>query len=227
MSMANQIYRLIDLTCLKETVTRLEVEELATVAQHHNMAAICVWPKHLAYIPKTCTLTKATVVNFPSGNQEINQVVSEINDINANFPGTEIDYVFNYQAFLRGDSHQAIQECQQICALCHSLGLKIKVIVETGAFANLEQLAQAVEAIISCGADMLKTSTGKITTGATFAAVEVFCQAILKKNLPCGIKVSGGISSMRQAAQYLQLIAKHLPHMHDIRFGCSQMVNDL
>lgn len=227
MSMANQIYKLIDLTCLKETVTRLEVEELANVAQHHNMAAICVWPKHLIFIPKTYKLPKATVVNFPSGAQEMNQVLNEINGINTNFPGTEIDYVFNYQAFLQGDSSKANAECQKICDLCHSLGLKIKVIVETGAFANLEKLAQASEDIISCGANMLKTSTGKIATGATLAAVEVFCRAIHKKNLPCGIKVSGGISSMRQAVQYLNLIAKHLPNMRDIRFGSSKMVNDL
>ena len=224
---AEKIYALLDLTCLKDDAHPVEILDLAQQAMTHHVAAICVWPHLLEQIPANCPITKATVVNFPSGQDEIQKVLSDIQKICDSFPGIEIDYVFDYQSYLQGHTQKAIDDCQVVAKLCHQNHLKLKVIVETGAFPSPDKIVQATSAIIAAGADMLKTSTGKIAKGASLEAVEAFCKAIKKQDLPCGIKVSGGIRTMTQAQEYLNLIHHYLPHLKDIRFGCSQMVNDL
>lgn len=220
------IYHLLDLTCLKDEVNHDDIQELAKRGELLKVAALCVWPQHLKDIPENCALQKATVVNFPEGNQDIQTIKQDIASILKTFPGTEIDYVFNYQAFLDGNRQMAIEECQSIVEYCHQQKTICKVIVETGAFPVKQMIEEAASAIIRTGADMLKTSTGKIQTGATFDAVEAFCQAIQKENRPCGIKVSGGIRSVSQAKAYLKLIHEYLPDLKNIRFGCSQLANE-
>ncbi len=227
MNEAEKIYALLDLTCLKDEVHPAEILDLAHLASKHQVAAICVWPHLLEHIPATCQITKATVVNFPSGSDELSEVLADISKICKRFPGTEIDYVFDYQSYLQGNTQKAIDDCAAVAKLCHQLHVKLKVIIETGAFPSPEIIEKAASAIIVAGADMLKTSTGKIAKGASLEAVEAFCKAIKKQSKPCGIKVSGGIRTMTQAQEYLKLIHHYLPDLTDIRFGCSQMVNDL
>jgi deoxyribose-phosphate aldolase len=224
---AENIYALLDLTCLKDEVLPEDIQKLAALAQQWHVAAVCVWPKHLAWLPKDFHIQKASVVNFPHGQQALDVTLKEIKDILQDFPHTEIDYVFDYTAYLKGDTKKVIDDCAQIADFCHQHQAKLKVIVETGAFPDTQTIEQAAKAIIHTGADMLKTSTGKIAQGASLEAVKAFCQAIQSEQKPCGIKISGGIRNMTQAKAYLELIHTYLPHLKEIRIGCSQMVNDL
>jgi deoxyribose-phosphate aldolase len=224
---AQHIFALLDLTCLKDEVTPEDIQNLAVLAKDWQVAAVCVWPQHLQWLPKDLHIQKATVVNFPKGQQDLAQTLKEIADILQAFPKTEIDYVFDYQSYLQGHQQKAIDDCAEVAKFCHQHQAKLKVIVETGAFPNTKLIEEASVAIILAGADMLKTSTGKIPQGASLEAVEAFCKAIISTQKPCGIKISGGIRSMKQASAYLELIKTYLPHLQDIRFGCSQLVNDL
>jgi deoxyribose-phosphate aldolase len=224
---AESIYALLDLTCLKDQVSPNDIQELAQLAEIWQVAAVCVWPQHLEWLPKKFSIPKATVVNFPSGQENIDHSINQIAAILQRFPHTEIDYVFDYQSYLLGHTEKAIDNCKQAAQFCHQHQTKIKVIVETGAFSDTQLIEKASRAIIQAGADMLKTSTGKIAQGASLEAVKAFCKAIISEQKPCGIKVSGGIRSMRQAQPYLELIHHYLPNMCDIRLGCSQLVNDL
>lgn len=227
MILAENIYALLDLTCLKDEVIPEDIQKLAVLAQDWQVAAVCVWPKHLAWLPKDLNIQKASVVNFPHGQQPLEVTLQEIKDILKDFPHTEIDYVFDYTSYLKGDTQKAIDDCAQIANFCHQHQAKLKVIVETGAFPDTQTIYQAAKSIIHTGADMLKTSTGKIAQGASLEAVEAFCQAIQSEQKHCGIKVSGGIRTMKQAKAYLELIHTYLPHLQEIRLGCSQLVNDL
>lgn len=226
MNQTLNIYHLLDLTCLKEQVNTKDIEKLAEQGQAWQVAALCVWPKHLKDIPQNCHLQKATVVNFPYGNNTSIEVIREIQAILKDFPGTEIDYVFNYKTYLQGENQKAIEDCATVIEYCHQHQAICKVIVETGAFPDSQSIEEAARGIIRSGADMLKTSTGKIEIGATHEAISAFCQAIQKEQLPCGIKVSGGIRTKSQATEYLSLIHQYLPDLADIRFGCSQFVDD-
>jgi deoxyribose-phosphate aldolase len=59
---------------------------------------------------------------------------------------------------------------------------------------------------IASGADCIKTSTGKHAHGgASLDAVAVLLQAIKKSRRTIGVKVSGGIRSAEECAQYISL----------------------
>ncbi len=69
------------------------------------------------------------------------------------------------------------------------------------------------EIVTKAGADYIKTSTGFSTAGATFADVKLFAQNI---GADVKIKAAGGISSMNDAEQFLELGAD--------RLGTSRMI---
>ena len=229
-NITENLFHLLDLTCLKETTTALDIKHLVEEGQKHQVAALCVWPRDLKYIPKDCKIQKATVVNFPSGHQSLEEVILEVETILKQHPHTEIDYVFPYQTYLSGAHDKALQHCQSIATLCHQKGVIIKVILETGLFPNADLIEEAALSIIACGADFLKTSTGKAAIGATPDAVLAICHAIVKSHQDCGIKISGGVKSMCQALTYLEIVHDILPKVPNARWfriGSSQLVDDL
>ena len=60
---------------------------------------------------------------------------------------------------------------------------------------------------IANGADFIKTSTGKVAVNATLEPTEIMLNSI-KKNKPCGFKAAGGIRSVAEAKEYLELTAR-------------------
>lgn len=223
-----QIMHWADLTCLKDAVTPQEIESLAEKGSQHQVAALCVWPSHLSWIPQDCPLQKATVVNFPDGNQNIKDVMQHIDEILLQFPNTEIDAVFPYQVYLNGMEKKARSFIPAIAEHCLHHQVKLKLILETGALDSRQIENIALEAIDS-GVSMLKTSTGKISVGATIPAVETLCNALTKRKTTCGLKISGGIRTKTQAMDFIHCIMQRLDRTLDpswFRIGCSQLTNE-
>lgn len=203
------IFSLIDLTLLNEEASMTDIDRLVTKARQHRVAAICVYPKHLSTIPNIATLKRATVANFPTGNQPNDTVLSNINATITHYHADEIDYVFPYQAYLAGQKSCALAACHDAYQLCKQHQRTFKVILETGAFPSLDLIYQLSLELMNQGCDFLKTSTGKITTGATIPAAFAILAAIYDAKSSCGIKISGGIKTFDQARQYIHL-AEHM-----------------
>ena len=64
------------------------------------------------------------------------------------------------------------------------------------------ELVQGIDA----GADFLKTSTGKVGVNATVPAAGAMLDAIQASGSQCGLKVSGGIRTLDDAAPFLALV---------------------
>jgi len=83
--------------------------------------------------------------------------------------------------------------------------------------------------VLLSGADFLKTSTGKIAIGATPEAARAMLRAIKEVSPQAGIKVSGGVRTIEQAQQYLQLAAEIMGTEwitpEHFRIGASQLVD--
>lgn len=221
---------LIDLTLLDETASDEAFYNLVKKANIHQVAALCVLPQHLKLITPLARVKLATVVNFPSGNQSAKQVLSSIEQIISNTPVDEIDYVFPYHTYLEGKQKVALIQCQQAYQLCKQQDLNFKVILETGALPSLEFIYQLSIEIINNGCDFLKTSTGKITQGATPSAAFAMLNAIKASQSTCGLKVSGGIKKPEQAFIYM-VLAKHMLN-RDLdkswfRIGASSLLDEL
>jgi deoxyribose-phosphate aldolase len=92
-------------------------------------------------------------------------------------------------------------------------GLRLKVILESGELHDDALVTRAAALALDCGADLLKTSTGKTPVGATPAAARVMLQTIAAHPKACdraGLKVSGGIRRVADALPYIELCRSHL-----------------
>jgi deoxyribose-phosphate aldolase len=223
-SMQN-LFPLLDLTLLDYHASQDSLSSLYEQGVAAKVAALCVFPKHLSYFTKS-TLRLATVMNFPEGSSCILEILKAIDEAVLNH-AQEIDYVFPYQAYLRGQTKEALKDCVNVVNHCHQSGLTVKIIIEVGAFNNLELLYQSSLDVITSGCDFIKTSTGKIAQGASLSAAVAMLAAIKDSQVNCGIKFSGGIRSQSQAFSYLGLINNMFdkPITADwVRFGSSSLL---
>ncbi len=232
-----KIYSLLDLTSLNETDNNNTIEQLCknTKSKLGHVAAICIYPQ---FIPVAKSLLNnnavkiATVVNFPQGNDSIDNVRIAIK--NAITDGAnEIDLVFPYQAFLQGKNDYSLDFIKQ-CKLVCGNSIILKVILETGALTTPQHISNACDIAIQAGADFLKTSTGKIASGATLEAAYLMLNAIKNASLQgkkIGFKAAGGIRTLKDAAPYIYL-AEHIMSNNWIsaqtfRFGASSLAENL
>ena len=210
---ALRVLPLIDLTSLEPADDAAVAERLAAsaVTPFGAVAALCVMPHLVAHARRALAGTGvrvATVANFPDGLDEpdaVSRAVRAALDAGAD----EIDVVIPYAAFRDGDRHPAAAIL--MAARAASRHATMKVILETGALIDPALIRAAAEMAVAHGADFLKTSTGKIPVGATPAAVHELIGVIAGAGRPCGLKVSGGVRTLDDAAAYLGL--------HDAAFG--------
>lgn len=208
-SLQNKIYSLIDLTSLNEGDTETTISLLCERAVLKKTAAVCVLPQWVHYAESRLSgahIQLAAVANFPQGTDPLKDVLVSIQHA-IEQGAREIDLVFPYLQYIAGEQKTACDFVEQCKVLCGKNTLK--VILETGALTTAQLIAAASHDVIAAGADFLKTSTGKIGTGATLEAARSMLEVIrLTPNV--GIKISGGIRSLAQAQGYCKLAEETL-----------------
>jgi deoxyribose-phosphate aldolase len=106
---------------------------------------------------------------------------------------------------------------------------RLKVILETGSFPSQEQVEAAARLAIDHGADFIKTSTGKTSVSATTEAVRTKLNEIRRSLRPVGIKPSGGVRSVDDAASYLgladEIMGEQWATSRTFRFGTSGLLD--
>ena len=230
-----QLIHLIDLTSLNEDDTSQSIKRLCEKARtpHGPVATVCICPQ---FVQQACALLIntsikiATVANFPKGDQLLTDCIESIKQLIRN-GADEIDVVMPYENYLSGcrdDVKEFLEACRSIC---HP-GITLKVILESGALINHDAIFDATVLAIEAGADFIKTSTGKITAGATPQAAEIILEAIKScPNKKAGLKVSGGVRTVSQALDYLQLVkdkmGAHWITYQTLRFGASHLLEDI
>lgn len=230
---AKTILSLIDLTTLNPNDTDEIITNLChkAITPFGNVAAVCINPEFVklaATLLKDTDVDIATVVNFPVPDLEIAQVEEMTKKALAD-GATEIDLVMPRKEFLLGDEKEAKAMITAIRRLCQKA--KLKVILESGSLENKENIYQAALLAINCGADFVKTSTGKIGIGATIEAADAMLHAILDSKKAVGFKASGGIRSTLQALEYINLARSILGESFitkkTFRFGASSLLSDV
>ena len=205
-ALAARAIGLIDLTELGDTADETAIRRLCTTARGGGavppVAALCVWPRHVALARGLWPGRIATVVNFPSGDEPVAAVTAMIGAALAE-GADEIDIVLPYRGFLAGDV--AAPEAMLRAARAATAAATLKVILETGAFPDAGSIRTASDLAIAAGADFIKTSTGKGPGGATPQAARVMLEAIRTSGRQVGLKPSGGIRTLDDARTYLDL----------------------
>ena len=235
---------LIDLTTLEGKDSEGKVKQLCYKASHLHykhpglpyVAAICVYPTMVPIAKKELEGTGINVASvataFPSGMADINAKLDEVKSV-VDAGADEVDMVISRGRFLNGDYDYVSDEISQVKDACGKAHLK--VILETGELVTLDNVQLASDIAMEAGADFIKTSTGKVSPAATPPVVLTMLEAIrdfqIKTGKKIGMKPAGGISTAKQAIQYLVMIKETLgddwlsPNL--FRFGASSLANDI
>lgn len=224
-----QLIHCIDLTLLQENAPTESLAHLEYLAKVHPIAAVCVYSQDLIKLQVNNDVNLATVINFPSGKEELTTCIQHIDNAKQ-YGVNEIDYVVPYIDYLQGQRKKAINHARDIAAYCKEYNLSLKIILETGAFSNLETLYELAMELLMLDVDFLKTSTGKIAQGASLASAFTLLSAIKDSGIHCGIKVSGGVKTIMQAQTYAylaqQLLNKKINNKW-FRIGASSLLEEL
>lgn len=235
MEIATRALALVDLTDLNAHSSDSAVAELCAkaVTPFGNVAAICIWPRFVkGAVPKLrgSGVKIATVVNFPSGDADTADVVMET-EKSIKDGADEIDLVFPYMAFKRGNQDEAGEMIGIIASVCKNRAL-LKVILETGELREQRLIKTASELAILEGADFIKTSTGKVQVNATLPAATEMLKAIKSSGRKdVGFKAAGGIRTVEDAGNYLALADDIMGNgwvsSATFRFGASGLLDDI
>ena len=206
-AIAKRARPLLDLTDLSDACTPNAIEALCARARGGAapVAAICVWPRFVAGAKRILAggpVRVATVANFPHGGPDAEAAAEEARAALAD-GADEVDVVIPYRALLAGGEAAAAGLLSAVRRATD--GATLKVILETGALREPAPIATACRIALEAGADFLKTSTGKSPVSATPEAAEIMLGAIRDAGRPVGLKPSGGIRTLGEAARYLDL----------------------
>jgi len=207
-----------------------------------SVAAVCVYP-NLVRTAKLAlrgsTVKVASVATaFPSGQSGLDIKLADTQaaiDAGAD----EIDMVIDRGAFLAGRYQDVADEIAAVRSVCIAASaaqpIKLKVILETGELGTYDNIRRASDIALEAGADFIKTSTGKVTTNATFPVAVTMCEAIRdyarRSGRRVGFKIAGGCRTTKQALTYLVIVKETLgegwlnPDM--LRIGASSLLDDL
>ena len=195
----------VDHTLLTQTATWAEIKQICDDGAAYGCASVCIPASYVRQAAEYLgdKLPVCTVIGFPNGYSTTAVKVFETKDAIAN-GATEIDMVINIGWAKDGRWDDLMAEIKAVKEACG--GLVLKVIIETCLLTE-EEKVRLCQIVSDSGADYIKTSTGFSAAGATREDVALF-----KANVAPNVKVkaAGGISSLQDAADFLDLGADRL-----------------
>lgn len=238
--------RMIDLTTLEGADTPGKVRALAAKARRPDaddpsappVAAVCVYSDlvadAVAALGGSGVAVASVATAFPSGRAPLEAKLADTRRAIAD-GAAEVDMVIDRGAFLAGDYLKVDEEIRAVKAECAAGGAHLKVILETGELATLDNVRRASWLAMRAGADFIKTSTGKVAPAATPVAVLVMLEAVRDLHAATGrrvgVKPAGGIRTAKEAIRNLVLVQEVAgPAWLDpayFRIGASSLLNDL
>ena len=236
--------RMMDLTTLEGKDTPGKIRAMCVKAMHPkpgdptipSVAAVCVYPALVAEAKEALAGSDVKVASvatgFPSGQTFRDIKVAETRAA-AEAGADEIDMVIDRGSFLSGDYATVFEEIVEVKDACGDAHLK--VILETGELATLDNVRRASWLGLLAGGDFIKTSTGKVNPAATLPVTLVMLEAVRDfyelTGFQAGVKPAGGIRTAKDAVKYLVVVHEVAgPAWLDpdyFRFGASSLLNDI
>ncbi len=201
----NKILSAVDHTLLTQNATWEDIKQILDDGIKYNVASACI---PAFYVKKAKEyvgdkLPICTVIGFPNGYSTTAVKIFETEDAIKN-GADEIDMVINITDVKNENFDAILEEIKDIHKACN--GKILKVIIETCLLTEEEKIKMC-EIVTKSGAEYIKTSTGFSTGGATFNDI-----ALMKKYVGKDVKIkaAGGISSLDDAAKFMELGADRL-----------------
>lgn len=195
----------VDHTLLKQESTWEQIREICDDGIKYGTASVCIPPSFVKaakeYVGEKLKI--CTVIGFPNGYNTTSVKCFETEDAVQN-GADEIDMVINIGWVKEKKWEELLNEIKAVKNSCQ--GRLLKVIIETCLLTE-EEKVKMCEIVSESGAEYIKTSTGFSTGGATREDVALFAEHV-KPGVQ--IKAAGGISSMKDAEDFIALGANRL-----------------
>jgi deoxyribose-phosphate aldolase len=226
------IVRCLDVTSLSGDETEADIKALCGRAASARVAAVVVLPRFIPAAKQALDgsgVKVASVAAFPEGDGPLDERLAELR--NAVEEGAdEIDVVLN-----RTLLNQPAELARELLEIRNAAGTRtLKVILETGALKTSSVMRKAAMYAMSAGADFIKSSTGKLEKGVTPQGARAMAESIKDFEAAAvrrvGLKLSGGIRTAKDSAEYVELVRKALgdewltPDL--LRIGASSLLDD-
>lgn len=201
----NEILSKVDHTLLRVDSTWEEIRVILDDAMKFHTASACIPASFVKQAAEYVEgkLPICTVIGFPTGYSTTATKCFEANDAVDN-GATEIDMVINVGWAKEGRFEDILEEINAVKTACR--GRLLKVIIETCLLTE-EEIIALCDVVSRSDADYIKTSTGFSTAGATFSNVKLMAEHVTEGTL---IKAAGGIQSLEDAEEFLNLGASRL-----------------
>lgn len=200
-----EILKTVDHTLLSQSASWAEIKTVLDDAMSFKTASACIPASFVKQAKEYVgeNLAICTVIGFPNGYSTTATKCFETADAVKN-GADEIDMVINVGWLKDKKYDDILNEINAIKDACN--GKLLKVIIETCLLTDEEKIKMC-EIVSKSGADYIKTSTGFSTAGATKEDVALFAKYVSGNTK---IKAAGGISSVKDAEDFINLGASRL-----------------
>ena len=242
LALARRVFSCIDNTSLASADSKSSIEAFCrrtkamTLADGTTVAAVCVYPRFVDVAVRELAgsgIRVATVAGaFPHGQLPLELKVDEVRRA-VDEGADEVDIVINRGLLLEGREKEVFNEVEAMRHACRDRVLK--VILEICDLPSPILVEHASRVAIEAGADFIKTSTGKGTSGATLEGAEEMLTTINDYVKICkeevGFKAAGGIRKPEEALEYARLAQKIMGEQYikkeTFRIGASSLTEGL
>ena len=202
---ANEVAKMIDLSCVRTTSSQMDIEEMVETARKYQFGQVSV---NQCFIPYTKQLLKNAPhihvignVSFPSGSDTTSIKVLQAKEMIA-AGCDEIDMVMNIGKLRSGALAEVEADVRAVIETIHPL--PVKVIIEIMCLTT-EETRQACDICVRSGATFVKTGTGWADRGTTLEDVRLVKSFVGDQ---IKIKASGGIRNLETLLEMYQAGAR-------------------
>src|SRR4030043_141208 len=189
---ASDIAQMIDLSCVRTTSTKADIEEMVDAARKYGFGQVSVLQ---CFIPYTRQLLKGSPnihlvgnVSFPSGSDSTSLKIVQAKEMVVS-GCDEIDMVMNIGKLRSDELAEVEADVRAVIETVHPI--PVKVIIEI-MYLTMEETSQACDICLRTGAAFIKTGTGWANRGTTPQDIRLL-KSLVGDQIQ--IKASGGIRS--------------------------------
>ena len=199
-----EILSKVDHTLLAQDATWEQIRAICDDGMKYKTASVCIPASYVKQAKEYVKdkLAICTVIGFPNGYSTTKTKCFEASDAVEN-GADEVDMVINIGWVKDKKYDDLLSEISLVKEACR--GKLLKVIIETCLLTDEEKIKMC-EIVSNSGADFIKTSTGFSKGGATKEDVALFAKHVRGIK----IKAAGGISSIEDAEDFIDLGAERL-----------------
>jgi deoxyribose-phosphate aldolase len=200
-----EIAKMIDLSCVRTTSNKKDIEEMVEAAREYGFGQVSVLQ---GFIPYTRQLLIGAPdihlignVSFPSGSDSTSLKVMQAKEM-VDSGCDEIDMVMNIGKLRSGELDEVEADVRAVIETVYPI--PVKVIIEI-MYLTLEETRQACSISVIAGASFVKTGTGWTNRGTTLEDLRIVKSFVGDR---INIKASGGIRDLDTLVEMYKLGAR-------------------